>query len=153
MQALMDAHNACSKLDRKNTYGGCQFLISRLVSWSSRSIIVFCCQLGKKNMLLQLVAPDKCFGWNLNSWTTVIVCLRYQFIVFLKVNDVSQNSVQHYITKHIDIRYHFIMDNIHKRKCRYYFCLVQWRDIWYLLKSANNIHSFLNMLEMMNHDP
>ncbi|GJS11855.1 hypothetical protein Tco_0368651 [Tanacetum coccineum] len=74
--------------DYKSTYEGIQFLEDKLVSWSS-----------KKTQL-----PD--YGYRYNK--IPVYCDSKSAIA------ISCNPVQHSLTKHINIRYHFIKDHVER---------------------------------------
>ena len=108
-----DADFAGCKIDRKSTSGSCQFLGDRLVSWYSKkqkSISTStaeaeyiaagsCCAqiLWMKNQLLD---------YGLNFSHIPIFCDNQSAIA------MTGNPVQHSMTKHISIRYHFIREHV-----------------------------------------
>ncbi|KAL8104805.1 hypothetical protein AgCh_028832 [Apium graveolens] len=108
-----DADFAGCKIDRKITSGSCQFLGGRLVSWFSKkqkSIFTstaeaeyiaagsYCAQiLWMKNQLLD---------YGLEFSKILIYCDNQSAIV------MTGNPVQHSMTKHISIRYHFIREHV-----------------------------------------
>lgn len=108
-----DADFAGCKIDRKSTTGSCQFLGDRLVSWFSKkqkSISTStaeaeyiaagsCCAqiLWMKNQLLD---------YGLNYSKIPIYCDNQSAIA------MTGNPVQHSLTKHISIRYHFIREHV-----------------------------------------
>ena len=108
-----DADFAGCKIDRKSTSGSCQFLGGRLVSWFSKkqkSISTStaeaeyiaagsCCAqiLWMKNQLLD---------YGLEFSKIPIYCDNQSAIA------MTGNPVQHSMTKHISIRYHFIREHV-----------------------------------------
>ena len=108
-----DADFAGCKIDRKSTSGSCQFLGGRLVSWYSKkqkSISTStaeaeyiaagsCCAqiLWMKNQLL---------NYGLTYFKIPIYCDNQSAIA------MTGNPVQHSMTKHISIRYHFIREYV-----------------------------------------
>ncbi|KAL8147589.1 hypothetical protein AgCh_005055 [Apium graveolens] len=108
-----DADFAGCKIDRKSTSGSCQFLGGRLVSWFSKkqkSIYTStvkaeyiaagsCCAqiLWMKNQLLD---------YGLEFSKIPIYCDNQSAIA------MTGNPVQHSMTKHISIRYHFIREHV-----------------------------------------
>nr|KAJ0210551.1 hypothetical protein LSAT_V11C400224920 [Lactuca sativa] len=110
-------HYAGCNLDKKSTSGGCHFLGNRLISWSSKkqtSVAIStaeaeyvaagrCCAqlLWIQNQLLD-------YGFKFSK--TPIYCDNTSAI------QITQNLVQHSKTKHIEIRHHFIRDNVEKGK-------------------------------------
>jgi hypothetical protein len=112
-----DADFAGCRLDRKSTFWTCQFLGSSLVSWSSRKqssvakstteaeyVAVACCC----SQLLWISYTMSDFG---EEYTHVpLQCDSTSAI------SVAKNTVLHSKTKHIELRYHFLRDNIEKGK-------------------------------------
>ncbi|KAL8096136.1 hypothetical protein AgCh_037185 [Apium graveolens] len=108
-----DTDFAGCKIDRKSTSGSCQFLGGRLVSWYSKkqkSISTStaeaeyiaagsCCTqiLWMKNQLLD---------YGLTYFKIPIYCDNQSAIA------MTGNPVQHSMTKHISIRYHFIREHV-----------------------------------------
>ncbi|KAL8155216.1 hypothetical protein AgCh_000556 [Apium graveolens] len=108
-----DADFASCKIDRKSTSGSCQFLGGRLVSWFSKkqkSISTStaeaeyiaagsCCTqiLWMKNQLLD---------YGLTYFKIPIYCDNQSAIA------MTGNPVQHSMTKHISIWYHFIREHV-----------------------------------------
>ncbi|KAJ9557114.1 hypothetical protein OSB04_011728 [Centaurea solstitialis] len=110
------------KLDRKSTSGSCQFLGDKLVSWTSKKqncvststaeaeyvAAASCCSqvLWMKTQLLD-------YGYKLKR--VPIYCDLESAIA------ITSNPVQHSKTKHIDIQYHFIKDNVEKGNIEMFF--------------------------------
>jgi hypothetical protein len=105
------------RLDRKSTFGTCQFLGSSLVSSSSRKqssvaqttteaeyvAAASCC-----SQLLWITYTMSDFG---EEYTHVpLQCYSTSTI------SVAKNPVLHSKTKHIEVRYHFLRDNVEKVK-------------------------------------
>jgi hypothetical protein len=110
-----DADFAGCRLDRKSTSRTCQFLNSSLVSWSSRKqssvaqstteteyiAAASCC-----SQLLWIIYTMSDFG---EEYAHVpIQCDSTSAI------SVAKNSVLHSKTKHIEVRHHFLRDNVEK---------------------------------------
>ncbi|KAJ9542154.1 hypothetical protein OSB04_028660 [Centaurea solstitialis] len=110
------------KLDRKSTSGSCQFLVDKLVSWTSKKqncvststaeaeyvATTSCCSqvLWMKTQLID-------YGYKLKR--VPIYCDSESAIA------IKSNPVQHSKTKHIDIRYDFIKDNVEKGNIEMFF--------------------------------
>ncbi|KAJ9547458.1 hypothetical protein OSB04_020001 [Centaurea solstitialis] len=113
--SFTDSDYGGCKLDRKSTSGSCQFLGDKLVSWTSKKqncvststaeaeyvAAASCCSqvLWMKTQLLD-------YGYKLKR--VPIYCDSESAIA------ITSNPVQHSKTKHINIRYHFIKDNVEK---------------------------------------
>jgi hypothetical protein len=117
LHGFLDADFAGCWLDRKSISGTCQFLGSSLVSWSSRKqssvaqstteaeyvAAASCC-----SQLLWITYTMSDFG---EEYTNVpLQCDSTSAI------SVAMNLVLHSKTKHIEVRYHFLRDNLEKGK-------------------------------------
>ena len=68
---------------------------------------------------------------------------------------ISHNPIQHSRTNHIDIRYHFLKDNVQKSKIELIFVLSP-EEIAHLFTKAldeKDFNHFLKLLGMLNPDP
>ncbi|KAJ9544671.1 hypothetical protein OSB04_024378 [Centaurea solstitialis] len=120
--SFTDSDYGGCKLDRKSTSGSCQFIGDKLVSWTSKKqncvsnstaeaeyvAAASCCSqvLWMKTQLLD-------YGYKLKR--VPIYCDSESAIA------IMSNPVQHSKTKHIDIRYHFIKDNVEKGNIEMFF--------------------------------
>ncbi|KAJ9536691.1 hypothetical protein OSB04_un000164 [Centaurea solstitialis] len=120
--SFTDSDYGGCKLDRKSTSGSCQLLGDKLVSWTSKKqncvststaeaeyvAAASCCSqvLWMKTQLLD-------YGYKLKR--VPIYCDSESAIA------ITSNPVQHSKTKHIDIRYHFIKDNVEKGNIEMFF--------------------------------
>ncbi|KAJ9546726.1 hypothetical protein OSB04_019269 [Centaurea solstitialis] len=120
--SFTDSDYGGCKLDRKSTSGSCQFLGDKLVSWTSKKqncvststaeakyvAAASCCSqvLWMKTQLLD-------YGYKLKK--VPIYCDSESAIA------ITSNPVQHSKTKHIDIRYHFIKDDVEKGNIEMFF--------------------------------
>jgi hypothetical protein len=107
-----DADYAGYKVDRKSTPGTCQFLGQSIVSWSSKkqnSIVLStaeaeyvtvgsCCA-----QLLWMQQSLKDYGYTMNH--VPLLCDNESSM------KIAYNPCEHYRTKHIDIRHHFLRDH------------------------------------------
>jgi hypothetical protein len=107
-----DLDYAGCKVDRKSTTGTCQFLGTFLVSWSSK----------KQNSVFlsmveaEYVAASACCAQLLWMKQTLSdYSCKFSEIPLLCDNEsaikLANNPVQHYGTKHIDSRHHFLMEH------------------------------------------
>ena len=107
-----DSDFSGSRVDRKNTSGGCHFLGRSLVSWSSK----------KQNFVAlstveaEYIATGACCAQILYMKQTLLdFGVQLDKIPLLCDNEsvvkLSKNSVQHSRTKHRDIFHHFLRDH------------------------------------------
>ncbi|KAI3765276.1 hypothetical protein L2E82_15306 [Cichorium intybus] len=122
LNAFTDSDYGGCKLDRKSTSGSCQFLGGRLVSWSSKKqscvststaeaeyvAAASCC-----SQVIWMQTQLRDYGFRVSQ--IPIFCDSTSAIA------ISHNPVHHSMTKHIDIRYHFIKDNIQKGHIELHF--------------------------------
>jgi hypothetical protein len=105
------------RLDRKSTSGTCQFLGSSLVSWSSRKQL----SVAQSTTEAEYVATA--------SYCSQLLWITYTMSDFgeeythvplqcdsTSAISVAKNSVLHSKTKHIEVTYHFLRDNVEKGK-------------------------------------
>ncbi|KAI3692839.1 hypothetical protein L6452_32663 [Arctium lappa] len=122
LTAYTDADHAGCKLDRKSTYGCCQILGNKLVSWSSKKQNC----VSTSTVEAEYVAAASCCSQVLWMKTQLrdygqqfdripILCDSKSAIA------ISANPVQHSKTKHIDVRYHFLKDHVEKGTIEMYF--------------------------------
>nr|KAJ0208804.1 hypothetical protein LSAT_V11C400202500 [Lactuca sativa] len=112
-----DSDYAGCNLDKKSTSGGCHFLGNRLISWSSKKQTSVAISTAE----VEYVAAGRCcaqllwiqnqlLDYGIKFSKTPIYCDNTNAI------QITQNPVQHSKTKHIEIRNHFIRDNVEKGK-------------------------------------
>ncbi|KAI3808109.1 hypothetical protein L1987_24052 [Smallanthus sonchifolius] len=104
-------------LDKKSTSGGCQFLGGRLISWQCKKQTC----VSTSTAEAEYIAASSCcaqiiwiqnqmLDYGMNFMATPI------HIDNMSAISITNNSVQHSKTKHIDIRYHFIRDQAEKKR-------------------------------------
>jgi hypothetical protein len=117
LHGFSDADFAGCRLDRKSTSGTCQFLGFSLVSWSSR----------KQSSVAQstteakyIAAASYCSQLLWISNTMSDISEEYTHVPLqcdsISAISVAKNPVLHSKTKHIEVRYHFLRDNVEKGK-------------------------------------
>jgi hypothetical protein len=110
-----DADFARCWLDRKSTSGTCQFLGSSLVFWSSRKQS----SVAQSTTEAEYVAAASCCSQLL--WITYTMSDFSEEYTHVTLHcdstsaiSVAKNPVLHSKTKHIEVRYHFLRDNVEK---------------------------------------
>ena len=108
-----DADFAGCKVDRKSTTGSCQFLGDILVSWSSKKQK----SISTSTAEAEYIAAGSCCAqilWMKNqlqdyglSYSKIPIYCDNQSAIAM-----TGNPVQHSLTKHISIRYHFIREHV-----------------------------------------
>ncbi|KAJ9566625.1 hypothetical protein OSB04_002591 [Centaurea solstitialis] len=128
LQAYTDADYGGCNMDRKSTSGHLQFLGNKLVSWASKKqqcvststaeseyvAAASCC-----SQVLWMQSQLRDYG--LEYKKIPIYCDSKSAIT------ISANPVQHSKTKHIDIRYHFLKDNVEKENIELYFVNTEYQ--------------------------
>ncbi|KAI3510721.1 hypothetical protein L1887_17854 [Cichorium endivia] len=155
LQSFTDSDHAGCKLDRKSTSGGCQFLGGRLVSWSSKK--QNCVALSSAEA--EYVAASTCCSQVL--WMkTQLMDYGYRFLQVPIYCDsksaivISHNPIQHSMMKHIDLRYHFIKDQILEGNIELYFIPTdeQVADVFTKALDSTKFNYFMDKLGMLNPD-
>jgi hypothetical protein len=113
LMGYSDSDWAGDRVDRKSTFGGCQFLGRSLVSWSSKK--QNCVSLSTTEA--EYVAAASCCAQLLWMRQTLkdygVTCDKVPlFCDNESAIKISYNPVQHSKTKHIKIRHHFIRDHV-----------------------------------------
>jgi hypothetical protein len=117
LRGFPDADFAGCRLDSKSTSGTCQFLVSSLVSWSSRKQS----SVAQSTTEAEYVAAASCCSQLL--WITYTMSdfgEEYTHVPLQCDNtsaiSIAKNPVLHSKTKHIEVTYHFLRDNVEKEK-------------------------------------
>ncbi|GJT71095.1 ribonuclease H-like domain-containing protein [Tanacetum coccineum] len=114
--AYTDSDYARASLDRKSITGGCQFLGCRLISWQCKKQTVVVNSITEA----EYVPASSCRGqvlWIQNQ----LLDYGYNFMhtkIYIDNKSticIVKNLVFHLITKHIEIRHHFIRDSNEKK--------------------------------------
>ncbi|KAJ9566258.1 hypothetical protein OSB04_002224 [Centaurea solstitialis] len=122
LQAYSDVDYGGCNIDRKSTSSHIQFLGNKLVSWASKkqqcvspsTVESDCCS---QVLWMQTQLNDYGFAYK----KIPIYCDSKSAIA------ISANPVQHSKTKHIDIRYHFLKDNVEKENIELYFVNTEYQ--------------------------
>ncbi|GJY05587.1 retrovirus-related pol polyprotein from transposon TNT 1-94, partial [Tanacetum coccineum] len=122
LTAYADADHAGCQDSRRSTSGSAQFLGDRLVSWSSkkqRSTAIstteaeYTAMSGCCAQILWMRSQLKDYGFDFNK--IPLYCDNKSAIA------LCCNNVQHSRSKHIDIRHHFILEQVENRVVELYF--------------------------------
>ncbi|GJT47534.1 hypothetical protein Tco_0956249 [Tanacetum coccineum] len=130
------ADHAGYHLDRKSTSSSVQFLGDKLVCWSSKKqncvsistaeseyvVVSGCCA---QVLWMRTQLTDYSFFYD----KVPIYCDSQSAIA------ISCNPVQHTLTKHIDVRYHFIKDHVEKGTIELYFVGTEYQLANLFMKS------------------
>ncbi|KAI3797827.1 hypothetical protein L1987_33091 [Smallanthus sonchifolius] len=111
MYAYTDSDYGGCNMDKKSTSGGCQFLGGRLISWQCKkqtcvsTSIVEAEYIAASSCCAQVIwIQNQMLDYGMTFMATPI------HIDNMSAISITNNSVQHSKTKHIDIMYHFIRD-------------------------------------------
>ncbi|KAJ9552834.1 hypothetical protein OSB04_016879 [Centaurea solstitialis] len=151
LQAYTDADYGGCNMDRKSTSGHLQFLGNKLVSWASKKqqcvststaeseyvAAASCC-----SQVLWMQSQLRDYG--LEYKKIPIYCDSKSAIA------ISANPVQHSKTKHIDIRYHFLKDNVEKENIELYFVNTEYQlaDLFTKALDEKRFKFLISRLEM-----
>ncbi|GJZ44135.1 hypothetical protein Tco_0591390 [Tanacetum coccineum] len=132
LTAYADANHAGCQDTQRSTSGSAQFLGDKLVSWSSKK--------QKSTAISTTEAEYLCHSWENIGGCAQILCMRSQLIdygfVFNKIPLYCDNhsaivlccnNVQHSRSKHIDIRHHFIREQVEKGVVELYFVTTDYQ--------------------------
>ncbi|GJT02128.1 putative ribonuclease H-like domain-containing protein [Tanacetum coccineum] len=116
LEAFSDSDYAGSRLDRRSTTGGCQFLGKRLISWECKKQTIVVNSTTEE----EYVAAANCCGqvlWIQNqmldygfNFMNTKIHIDNESIIY-----IVKSPVFHSKTKHIEIRHHFIRDSYEKK--------------------------------------
>ena len=111
-----DVDFAGSKADRKSTSGTYHFLSNSLVSWSSKKQFCVALSTTKAEYITAglccaqiLWEKQNLVNFGLHFYNTRILCDNTSAI------NISKNSALHSRTRHIDVRHHFLRDQVEKQ--------------------------------------
>nr|GEV06037.1 hypothetical protein [Tanacetum cinerariifolium] len=142
LEAYTDSDYAGANLDRKSTTRGCQFLMSRLISWQCKKQTV----VANSTTKAEYVAASNCCRqvlWIQNQ----MLYYGYNFMntkIFIDNESticIVKNPVFHSKTKHIQIRHHFIRDSYEKRLIQVIKIHID-HNVTYLLTKAFDVSRF-----------
>ena len=140
-------------MDRKSTSGGCQFLSGKLVSWFSKKQH----SVSTSTAEAEYVAAGQCTAqvlWMKNQLVDYNVLVS-KILIFCDNQSaiaITNNHVHHSRTKHIDVRYHFIRDNVNKGDIELHFIPIenQLVDIFTKPLDESRFNFLISELGMLN---
>ncbi|GJY29143.1 retrovirus-related pol polyprotein from transposon TNT 1-94 [Tanacetum coccineum] len=156
LTAFADADHAGCQDTRRSTSGSMQFLGDRLISWSSKRqksaaissteaeyiALSGCCA---QILWMRSQLTDYGFGFNkipmyCDNKSAIALCC---------------NNVQHSISKHIDIRFHFIKEHVENGVIELYFVNTEYQlaDIFTKALGRERIEFLINKLGMRSFTP
>nr|GFB47865.1 hypothetical protein [Tanacetum cinerariifolium] len=156
LTAFADANHAGCQDTRRSTSGSLQFLGERLISWSSKrqksavisstkaEYIALSCCCGQ---ILRMRSQLTDYGLGFNK--IPMYCENKSAIA------LCCNNVQHSRSKHIDIRYHFIKENVEKGVIELYFVNTEYQLAYLFTKALgrDRIEFLVNKLGMRSFTP
>ncbi|GKC77725.1 retrovirus-related pol polyprotein from transposon TNT 1-94 [Tanacetum coccineum] len=156
LTAYADADHAGCQDTRQSTFGSMQFLGDRLVSWSS------------KRQKSAAISSTEAEYIALSGCCTQVLWMRSQLTDYGRgfnkipmycdnksVIALCYNNVQHYRSKHIDIRFHFIKEQVENGVVELYFVNMedQLADIFTKALCREGINFLINKLGMRSFTP
>ncbi|GJT52728.1 hypothetical protein Tco_0978885 [Tanacetum coccineum] len=150
LTAFADADHAGCQDTRRSTSGSMQFLGDRLVSWSSKSLPTMTLDSIKFGCCAQILwmrsqLTDYGLGFNkipmyCDNKSAIALCC---------------NNVQHSRSKHIDIRFHFIKEQVENGVVELYFVNTEYQlaDIFTKALCRERINFLIDKLGMRSFTP
>nr|GEW80797.1 retrovirus-related Pol polyprotein from transposon TNT 1-94 [Tanacetum cinerariifolium] len=154
--AFADADHAGCQDTRRSTSGSVQFLGERLISWSSKM---------QKSAAISSIEAEYI---SLSGCCAQILWMRSQLTdyglgfnkILMYYNNKSVialccNNVQHSRSKHIDIRYHFIQEQVENGVIELYFVSTEYQlaDLFTKALGRDRIEFLINRLGMRSFTP
>ncbi|GJZ47396.1 hypothetical protein Tco_0601228 [Tanacetum coccineum] len=109
-----NSDHAGDYVDHKSTSGVCTFIVCCLISWFAKKQMALAITTTEAEYVFtgkecqQALCMKQALSTTHNPDDVPIMCDNKGAI------DLSKNPVKHSITKHIEIRHHFLRDNVHK---------------------------------------
>ncbi|KAI3754739.1 hypothetical protein L1987_54529 [Smallanthus sonchifolius] len=152
--AYTDSDYRGCNLDRKSTSGGCQFLGERLVSWQCKKQTNVSTSIAEA----ECTATSSCYSQvtYCNAWNKAVLGINFlKTLIYCDnkaVLGIVKNPIQHFKTKHIAIRLHFIRDCFENGliKVIHVDTLEQKADIFTKVFSTDRFNSLVEMLGMIS---
>ncbi|KAJ9566325.1 hypothetical protein OSB04_002291 [Centaurea solstitialis] len=143
------------KIDRKSTTGGCHLLGGKLVSWTS----------NKKNSVSTSTVGTEYVA--AGSYCAQVLWMRNQLMDYgfqlskipiycdnTSAIAIANNPVLHSKTKHIEIRYHFIIDHVMNGDVELHFVPTEYQfaDLFTKPFDEKRFNQLISELGMLNPD-
>ena len=148
-----DADYAGCKLDRKSTSGRCQLLGKCLVSWSSKmqSVVALSTTEAEYMALGNCCTQVLWMKQILSDYSMKISCVPI-FCDNSSAINITRNPILHSRTKHIEIKHHFIRDQVHVGNVSVEFVStdMQLADIFTKPLDATRFSSLKNLLGIID---
>nr|GEX72181.1 hypothetical protein [Tanacetum cinerariifolium] len=156
LTTFADANHASCQDTRRSTSGSVQFLGERLISWSSKR---------QKSAAISITEAEYIA---LSGCYAQILWMRSQLLDYgLGFNKIPMycdnksaialcsNNVQHSRSKHIDIRYHFIKEQVENGVIELYFVNTEYQlaDLFTKALGQERIEFLINKLEVRSFTP
>ncbi|WVZ97303.1 LOW QUALITY PROTEIN: hypothetical protein U9M48_042851 [Paspalum notatum var. saurae] len=106
--SFFDVDHAGCRIDRKSTFGTCQFLGTSLVSWSSRKQASVSLSTTEARLLLLAVMDESHPDFGLSFGRIPLL------VDSTSATSIAKNLVLHSRTKHIVVSFHFLRDHYEK---------------------------------------
>ncbi|GJT98230.1 retrovirus-related pol polyprotein from transposon TNT 1-94 [Tanacetum coccineum] len=156
LTAFADADHAGCQDTRRSTYGSMQLLEDRLISWSSKrqkSVAIssteaeYIALSGCCAQVLWMRSQLTDYGLGFNK---IPMCCDNKSAIAL-----CCNNVQHSRSKHIDIRYHFIKEQVENEVVELYFVKTEYElaDIFTKALCRERIEFLIDMMGMRSFTP
>nr|GEU83551.1 retrovirus-related Pol polyprotein from transposon TNT 1-94 [Tanacetum cinerariifolium] len=154
--AFADADHAGCQDTRRSTSGSLQFLGERLISWSSK---------WQKSAAIssteaEYIALSGCCAqilWMQSQLTDYGLGFNKIPMYYDNKSDIALccNNVQHSRSKHIDIRYHFIKEQVENGVIELYFVNTEYQlaDLFTKALGRDRIESLINKMGMRSFTP
>ncbi|KAI3691479.1 hypothetical protein L2E82_49840 [Cichorium intybus] len=122
IQAYSDSDLGGCSIDRKSTYGGCQFLDGKLISWQSKKQTCVSISIAEAEYVAAAACTSQII-WIQSQLRDYAINMRKipLFCDSQSAIRICHNLVQHFKTKHIAIRYHFIKSHVEEGNIEVHF--------------------------------
>ncbi|GJR86478.1 hypothetical protein Tco_0210489 [Tanacetum coccineum] len=129
LTAYADADHAGCQDTRRSTSGSAQFLGDKLVSWSSKKQTSTSISSTEAEYIAMSGFCAQSYGWVSISQIMALHYYRHPILYCDNKSAIALccNNVQHSRSKHIDIRHHFIREQVEKGVVELYFVRTEYQ--------------------------